>query len=173
MQCTSSEPQSFFVSSQLVFLHLHLKNNPIFNFQTQTQSTLQNMAVTINIDRVTLVPFFNPFRLYSDHCDKQVQGRRQDLDPNNIPSTIYLILDPFRLYSNSKSVDTNVDMSDSLPFLSRPLLLNKTIPGEAAFDPFRLCGDTKQTLYTIGKAEIKDSQTGHVDSQWLATFQPI
>ena len=64
-------------------------------------------------------------------------------------------------------------MSDSLPFVPRPLLLNKTIPGDAGVDPFRLGGDTKQTLYTLSKAEIKDFHNGHVDSHWLATFRTI
>ena len=124
--------------------------------QTRTYSTLQNMAVSIDIESDTR-PVYDPFRLYPDDCDERTQGRLQVLEPNDVQAQ-KPILDPFRLYSNSQSVDTNVDMSDSLPFLPRPLLLDRTMPGDVGFDPFNLSGDSEQTLYTMREAEIKHSR---------------
>jgi Chlorophyll A-B binding protein len=128
--------------------------------QSRSHSTLLNMVATIDFDSdsdIDTRPVYDPFRLYPDDCDERIQGRLQVLEPNNI-QTKKPILDPFRLYSNSQSIDTNVDMSDSLPFLPRPLLLDRTMPGDVGFDPFNLSGDSEQTLYNMREAEIKHSR---------------
>lgn len=130
--------------------------------QTRFHSTSQNIIATIDIDNdidsdIDPRPVYDPFRLYPDDCDERIQGRLQELEPNNI-QTKKPTLDPFRLYSNSQGIDTNVDMSDSLPFLPRPLLLDRTMPGDVGFDPFHLSGDSEQTLYTMREAEIKHSR---------------
>lgn len=55
------------------------------------------------------------------------------------------------------SIDNNVDMSESLPFMARPVALNREFAGDVGFDPLNLAnGDEK--LAFMREAELKHAR---------------
>jgi len=46
-------------------------------------------------------------------------------------------------------------MSQALPFVARPKLLDGTLAGDVGFDPFGLAGENKESLLNMREAEIK------------------
>jgi len=65
-------------------------------------------------------------------------------------------MDPLRIYSDVSQVSA-VEMSASLPFLSRPALLDGSLPGDRGFDPFNFSSDAS-ALQWQRKAEIKHAR---------------
>jgi len=57
----------------------------------------------------------------------------------------------------AKSTALNAEMSKALPFLTKPVLLDGTLPGDAGFDPLGLSeiDDVGLDLYWMREAEIK------------------
>eukprot|EP00555_Chaetoceros_dichaeta_P010724 CAMPEP_0198262484 /NCGR_PEP_ID=MMETSP1447-20131203/10986_1 /TAXON_ID=420782 /ORGANISM="Chaetoceros dichaeta, Strain CCMP1751" /LENGTH=232 /DNA_ID=CAMNT_0043950743 /DNA_START=64 /DNA_END=762 /DNA_ORIENTATION=+ len=55
--------------------------------------------------------------------------------------------------SAEKKDDDN--MSEALPFVERPKMLDGSLPGDVGFDPFGLAGDDKASLVYKREAEIK------------------
>lgn len=67
------------------------------------------------------------------------------------------MLDPLGLYAATGSASYEaVEMSDSLPFLPRPALLDRSMAGDVGFDPFNFAGtDNASNLYMMREAEVK------------------
>jgi len=61
------------------------------------------------------------------------------------------------LYTDKTDVDDNVDMSDALPWLSRPVALNRELAGDVGFDPFNFA-DSEEKLLWQREAELKHSR---------------
>lgn len=101
-------------------------------------------------------PVYDPLRLYSDTSEERANGRLQAMEDDKI-ETQGLVLDPLNIYSSEEAnnIDTDVDMSDSIPFLPRPALLDRTMAGDVGFDPFNFAGDDAEKLYTMREAEVK------------------
>jgi len=97
-------------------------------------------------------PVWDPLGLYPTDSEERVNGRLQALEPSNIQAR-KPILDPLKLYRIE--TDDGIDMSDSLPFSPRPVLLDGTMAGDVGFDPFNFAGDDAQELYTMREAEVK------------------
>jgi len=57
----------------------------------------------------------------------------------------------------SSGKDGDSEMSQALPFASRPKILDGTMPGDAGFDPFGFAKDKESLLY-MREAEIKHSR---------------
>jgi hypothetical protein len=114
---------------------------------TRITSGLQAESTTAETRTV-----YDPFGLYPNDSEERVNGRLQALEQANMETTTKTTLDPLRLYSRTK---TNVDMSDALPFLPRPEILDRTMAGDVGFDPFNFAGDDAAQLYTRREAEVK------------------
>ena len=127
---------------------------------TSIPSCLQSSSTTDAPTEASTVaetrPVWDPFGLYPTGSKELENGRMQALEPSNIDSieATKPILDPLRIYSNSEAND-KVEMSDSLPFLPRPALLDRTMAGDVGFDPFNFAGDDAGMLYTRREAEVK------------------
>merc|ERR1712232_506688 len=55
----------------------------------------------------------------------------------------------------SEGGEENKEMSQSLPFVPRPKLLDGSLAGDVGFDPFGLAGEDKESLLNMREAEIK------------------
>jgi len=99
---------------------------------------------------------YDPFGLYPTDSEELENGRMQALEPSNIDSieATKPILDPLSIYSTNEAND-KVVMSESLPFLPRPALLDQTMAGDVGFDPFNFAGVDAGKLYTRREAEVK------------------
>jgi hypothetical protein len=64
------------------------------------------------------------------------------------------VLDPLDLYPSDAAVDVNVDMSMALPFVTRPLHLDRTLAGDVGFDPLGIAS-SKKDLLNLREAELK------------------
>ena len=78
---------------------------------------------------------YDPFGLYPNDSEERANGRLQAMEQANMDTMTKTTLDPLRLYSRTK---TNVDISDALPFLPRPEILDRTMTGDIGFDPFNV-----------------------------------
>jgi len=121
----------------------------------QSSVTTENAPTEVSAVAETR-PVYDPFGLYPTNSEELENGRMQALEPSNIDSieATKPILDPLRIYSNSEAGD-KVFMSESLPFLPRPALLDQTMAGDVGFDPFNFAGVDAEKLYTRREAEVK------------------
>merc|ERR1719261_1986569 len=60
--------------------------------------------------------------------------------------------------SSGGNKNNNVRMSQSLPFVAAPKMLDGTLAGDVGFDPFGLAGGTVDNLMYMREAEIKHSR---------------
>ncbi|KAL7490905.1 hypothetical protein ACHAWT_000431 [Skeletonema menzelii] len=60
--------------------------------------------------------------------------------------------------STSTALKAEKDMSQALPFLPRPKLLDGSLPGDVGFDPFNLSGGDKASLMNMREAELKHAR---------------
>jgi len=118
-----------------------LQLSPIIDAPVESSSVTENR------------PVWDPFGLYPTDSEERANGRMQALEASNIDAT-KLILDPLRIYAGGEA-DDDIDMSDSLPFLPRPAVLDRTMAGDVGFDPFNFAGDDSKKLYTMREAEVK------------------
>jgi len=130
-------------------------------------------------------PIFDPLGLYPENSPERIAGLIQPLEsstgqgnsivdplglyaansPERLDGLIQLegsdqvekeVMDPLRIYSDQSQVSA-VEMSASLPFLSRPALLDGSLPGDRGFDPFNFSSDAS-ALQWQRKAEIKHAR---------------
>ena len=125
----------------------HIRTTSCLQLSSITDTPIETSAVTENR------PVWDPFGLYPTDTEERSNGRMQALEPSNTDVT-KLILDPLRIYAGGE-VDDDVDMSDSLPFLPRPAILDRTMVGDVGFDPFNFAGNDSKKLYTMREAEVK------------------
>ena len=67
------------------------------------------------------------------------------------------VKDPLNIYNDKSEVDTKLEMSASLPFLSRPRMLDGSLPGDRGFDPLNFSSD-ERSLEWYRRAEIKHAR---------------
>jgi Chlorophyll A-B binding protein len=100
-------------------------------------------------------PIYDPFNLYGDDSAERVSGLIRRLEPKL--SVTKPILDPMNLYKDKRQVDADVDMSDALPFISRPITLTREMAGDVGFDPFNFA-NTEENLLWQRQAELKHAR---------------
>jgi hypothetical protein len=97
---------------------------------------------------------YDPLGLYPSNSPERAAGLIKPLE--NVVPPDRTIFDPLSLYQDKTKV-SNTDMSASLPFLPRPVLLDGTLPGDRGFDPFNFSSDT-DALQWYRKSEIKHAR---------------
>ena len=111
-----------------------------------------HMASSVNEDSR---PIYDPFNLYGENSAERMTGQVRTLEPK--VSVTKPIVDPMNLYSDKTQVDEGVDMSDALPFVARPITLNRQMAGDVGFDPFNFA-DSEENLLWQRKAELKHAR---------------
>merc|ERR1712232_424093 len=98
---------------------------------------------------------YDPLNLYGENSRERKEKRIRSLEP---PLKVTkAVIDPLNIYPNKAEVDQDVDMSDSLPFMPRPISLTRKLVGDVGFDPFNFA-DTEEKLEWQRKAELKHSR---------------
>jgi hypothetical protein len=100
-------------------------------------------------------PIYDPFNLYGDDSVERITGMIRRLEPK--VSVIKPVTDPMNLYKDKSQVDEDVDMSDSLPFVPRPVILTREMAGDVGFDPFNLAQNEENLLWQR-QAELKHAR---------------
>ena len=116
---------------------------------------------------------FDPLGLYPLNSPERTAGLIEPLEVTTTTSSSSVsrdIFDPLRLYQSSSSpfFEVDVEMSASLPFLRRPALLDRTLPGDRGFDPFNFAS-TPSDLIWQRRAEIKHARLAMLGvAGWLS-----
>ena len=100
-------------------------------------------------------PIYDPFNLYGEDSAERVSGMIRRLEPKL--SVKKPVVDPMNLYKDKSQVDADVDMSDALPFVARPMTLTRDMAGDVGFDPFNFAS-TEQSLLWQRQAEVKHAR---------------
>merc|ERR1712032_1349015 len=123
--------------------------------EVQDKSTI--IATTLKAEATASSPskpIFDPLGLYPEDSPECINGYISPLESTVTQSKE--IFDPLRLYADQSQV-SQIETSQSLPFLPRPALLDGTLPGDRGFDPLSLASDAS-ALYWQRKAEIKHAR---------------
>ena len=102
-------------------------------------------------------PIYDPLGLYPDGAAEWKGGRMEPLEDSLTEISVKEIVDPLRLYADQSQVSHGTSMSPSLPFVARPALLDRTLPGDRGFDPFNFASDAN-ALHWQRRAEIKHAR---------------
>jgi len=100
----------------------------------------------------------DPLGLYPTSSVEYQEGQIKALEPE--VNMVKPVLDPLRLYPPTQiddEVDTDVVMSEALPFMAKPALLDGELVGDAGFDPLGL-SKSREDLLWQRKAELKHSR---------------
>jgi len=95
---------------------------------------------------------YDPLGLYPPNAPEREEGLIEPLEV--VPHVGGIVTDPLNLYQEKSEIDTNTEMSPSLPFLRRPKMLDGTLPGDRGFDPFNFASDANR-LEWYRSAEIR------------------
>jgi Chlorophyll A-B binding protein len=101
---------------------------------------------------------YDPLGLYPVSSPEYQQGKIMALEP--IVNVMKPVVDPMNLYSPAKAVkevDSDVVMSEALPFMAKPAILNGELAGDAGFDPLGFAR-SKDDLLFLRDAELKHSR---------------
>lgn len=102
-----------------------------------------------------LRPIYDPLSLYADDSPEREMGNVVASEPDiNVLSAV---TDPLNIYPKGETVDVDAIMSESLPFMTRPIVLNGELAGDAGFDPLGFASTTEK-LMTLREAEVKHSR---------------
>ncbi|KAL7474800.1 hypothetical protein ACHAW6_000754 [Cyclotella cf. meneghiniana] len=102
-------------------------------------------------------PIFDPLGLYPENSHERLAGLILPLESDLGRLNSKEVTDPLRLYLDQSQLSTGIEMSPSLPFVTRPALLDGTLPGDRGFDPFNFASD-QNALQWQRKAEIKHAR---------------
>ena len=116
-----------------------------------TKTTALHMASSVGDQP----PLFDPFNLYGENSYERSSGLIRRLEPE--VKVVKPVVYPLNLYTNKEEIDENVDMSDALPWLSRPVALDRKMAGDVGFDPFNFA-DSEDSLLWQRKAELKHAR---------------
>jgi hypothetical protein len=130
-------------------------NSCLKSSSTSEDASTEEVSSTV-AERAETRAVYDPFGLYPADAKELENGRMQALEPSNIDSieATKPILDPLSIYSTNEASE-EIIMSESLPFLPRPTLLDQTMAGDVGFDPFNFAGVDAEKLYTRREAEVK------------------
>jgi len=102
---------------------------------------------------------YDPLGLYSASSEEQQEGRIAAAEPSM--KVIKPVLDPMNLYQPeqvvAEEVDQGVIMSEALPFMTRPAVLDGELAGDFGFDPLGFAKN-KDSLAFMRQAELKHSR---------------
>lgn len=138
-------------STKAILLAAVASSSLAFAPTPSTKSTPIQMASSVNDNR----PIYDPFNLYGENSEERTSGRIRQLEP--ILSVKKPVVDPLKLYPDKSQIDEDVDMSDSLPFVPRPITLTRAMAGDVGFDPFNFA-DTEERLLWQRQAELKHAR---------------
>jgi hypothetical protein len=130
-------------------------NAPIKTTQKQVSPSSSSYAEISNeIEQPKEKARFDPLGLYPKSSRERQAGLLEPLEERypGETSVIRPIKDPLHIYGSNSLVDTT-PMSPSLPFLTRPAIL-EGVPGDRGFDPFNFAS-TPDALQWQRNAEIK------------------
>merc|ERR1712071_188524 len=97
----------------------------------------------------------DPLGLYSREAPERQDGLIKPLEI--VPEPEGIVKDPLNLYMNKDEIDEKSEMSLSLPFLTRPKMLDGSLPGDRGFDPLNFSKD-RESLAWYRNAEIKHAR---------------
>lgn len=95
----------------------------------------------------------DPLGLYSEDSPERSDGTIAPLESSYNKD----VSDPLGLYQDSSQVESEMQMSSSLPFLPQPALLDGTLPGDRGFDPLNFASDAN-ALQWQRRAEVKHAR---------------
>lgn len=98
-------------------------------------------------------PLYDPFGLYPSDAPERQQGLLRAIEPELM--MMKPVTDPMHLYPSQNVVDKDAVMSESLPFVTRPLPLDGSLAGDVGFDPLGFAKSKDQLL------ELRDSELKH------------
>jgi hypothetical protein len=117
----------------------------------------RNNGQILPIDEQTTVPkaIYDPLSLYPDDSEERKNGVVKAIEPELMVTKA--VTDPMSIYSNDATIDNDVIMSESLPFLTRPIMLTGELAGDAGFDPLGFAR-SEADLMNYREAEIKHAR---------------
>lgn len=124
-------------------------------FAPISMSEIKPAALHSTASSVDDRPLFDPLNLYEENSEERKNGRIRRLEPEL--SVVRPVVDPLNLYSDKSQVDNDVDMSDALPWQSRPVVLGRGMAGDVGFDPFNFA-DSEEKLLWQREAELKHAR---------------
>ena len=169
------------MKTTLCFAAATLPLTAVVAFAPQALTTSNDIASMIALNAEAFIPdsstvapkrqIFDPLGLYPQNSPERTAGLIEPLEVITASSAAASrdIFDPLRLYQSSSSlVEEGVDMSASLPFLRRPALLDRTLPGDRGFDPFNFASTPSDLLWQR-RAEIKHARLAMLGvAGWLS-----
>lgn len=130
-----------------------------FSTSLTTQSYLSSLSASIPVEPDEGNALYDPLGLYPrNSVEKQ---RIQPLEVTVDSAPIRSLIDPLNLYKNDvngETIEFQSDMSESLPFLTRPQHLDGTMVGDVGFDPLGLAARSKERLGFMRRAELKHAR---------------
>ncbi|CAB9499409.1 chloroplastic [Seminavis robusta] len=124
-------------------------------------SDSKDFMESVELEKESLVvqnrELYDPLGLYPESSTEYQEGKIKTLESAgqvNKP-----VVDPLNLYASQapEQVDRDVVMSEALPFLEKPSLLNGELVGDAGFDPLGFA-KSKEGLLSLRKAELKHAR---------------
>jgi len=95
---------------------------------------------------------YDPLGIYPNDSEERQNGQIKASEPDL--KVIKAVIDPMNIYSSKEAVNDDAIMSEALPFLTRPIILDGSMAGDAGFDPLGFA-QTKEDLMNYREAEIK------------------
>ena len=114
-------------------------------------------------------PIYDPLGLYPEISPERTSGLIQPLE-KPVEVANQLVTDPLNLYADKSKVDSQADMSRSLPFLARPLHLDGSMAGDAGFDPLGFAAGTSDAESSSRLAFMRGAELKHARIAMLAAL---
>lgn len=95
---------------------------------------------------------YDPLGIYPNDSDERQNGQIKASEPDL--KVIKAVIDPMNIYSSEEIINNDAVMSEALPFLTRPIMLDGSMVGDAGFDPLGFA-QTEEDLMNYREAEIK------------------
>ena len=95
---------------------------------------------------------YDPLGIYPNDSEERQNGQIKASEPDL--KVIKAVIDPMNIYSSEEIINNDAVMSEALPFLTRPIMLDGSMVGDAGFDPLGFA-QTEEDLMNYREAEIK------------------
>lgn len=105
-------------------------------------------------DIVSQKAIYDPLGIYPSDSEERSNGQIKASEPEL--KVARAVVDPMNIYSSEAVIDDAV-MSQALPFLTRPVILDGSMAGDAGFDPLGFA-KTQGDLMNYREAEIKHAR---------------